>query len=138
MFQKTFLYTLYRKTIFEEAEEHCSGSVSPPALEVLPNNSKNGYYDNISVNELNGMTVDQLHAIAIWQNAQIQHQNQYLNQKKISKYNQQNILLAACNKLSLLQSKVSNLRWTYGPNCLIEYKLKMFSVNYISLLSLFK
>ena len=126
-FKKHFLYTLYRKTIFEEAEEHCSGSVSPPALEVLPNNSKNGYYDNISVNELNGMTADQLHAIAIWQNAQIQHQNQYLNEKKISKYNQQNILVAACNKLSLLQSKVSIIYVEHSvlivPRFLKSYKL---------------
>ena len=53
------------------------------------------------------MTVEQLQEIAIWQDAQIQHQHQYLNEKKSSKHSQHHLLLNACNKLSELQTKVT-------------------------------
>ena len=53
------------------------------------------------------MTVEQLRAVAIWQDAQIQHQGRYLNEKKNTKHHQHQLLLNACNKLAQLQTKVN-------------------------------
>ena len=96
-------------TIIEEPEEPCSGSVSPPALEQLTNNSTYGNYNKFDFDELSQMSIDQLRAIATWQDAQIQYQNQYLDEKRSGKPKEHQLLLNAFQKLSQIQKKVINI-----------------------------
>ena len=114
VFIHCFFFYIISKIIFEVPEENCSGSVSPPALEPLSNNSSYGNYNSFSSfnnHDLTRMTIEQLQAIAIWQDAQIQHHNRYLTEKKTSSTSnrEQHLLLNACNKLSQLQAKVTHL-----------------------------
>ena len=99
-------------TIIEEPEEPCSGSVSPPALEQLPNNLSHGNYNEFNYDDLSRMSVDQLQAIAKRQDIQIQQQNQFLNERKYGKpkHQQHQLLLNAYQRLSQIQNKVLNFR----------------------------
>ena len=102
--------TSFSATIIEEPEEPCSGSVSPPALEQLPNNFSFGNYNEFGYDDLSRMSVDQLQAIAKWQDVQIQQQNKFLNDRKYGKPKQHKLLLSAFQKLSHIQNKVINFQ----------------------------
>ena len=103
-------HTSCSTTIIEEPEDPCSGSVSPPALEQLPNNFSYGNYNEFNYDDLSRMSVDQLQAIAKRQDIQIQQQNQFLNERKHGKPKQHQLLLSAFQKLSQIQNKVINFR----------------------------
>ena len=66
------------------------------------------------------MSIDQLRAIATWQDAQIQYQNQYLNEKRSGKPKEHQLLLNAFQKLSQIQKKVINIE--YNTKQLIQNK----------------
>ena len=55
------------------------------------------------------MSVEQLQAIATWQGIQIQHQTQYLDERKNGKPQQHQLLLNAFQKLTQIQNKVTIL-----------------------------
>ena len=55
------------------------------------------------------MSVEQLQAIATWQGVQIQHQTQYLDERKNGKPQQHQLLLNAFQKLAQIQNKVTIL-----------------------------
>ena len=109
-FQSVFYFSR-STTIIEEPEEPCSGSVSPPALEQLTDNYSYGNYNKFDLNELSQMPIDRLRAIATWQDAQIQYQNQYLNEKRSEKPKEHQLLLNAFQKLSQIQKKVMNIQY---------------------------
>ena len=55
------------------------------------------------------MSVEQLQEIATWQGVQIQHQNQYLDERKNGKPQQHHLLVNAFQKLAQIQSKVTTI-----------------------------